>query len=131
MKTVICLSALLAATAIAVLPTSEAAAQRNERVLIVYGKDPCPTSNGEEIVVCARRPENDRYRIPEELRESSKNPGAATWSERTKSIEYVGSSGTSSCTPTGAGGWTGCWTQLMRQAREERKQRTSTPAAGR
>lgn len=106
------------------LAASEAPAQRNERVLIVYGNDPCPTSNGEEIVVCARRPENDRYRIPEELRPTSK--GAPTWSERAKSLEYVGASGVASCTPTGAGGWTGCWSQLMRQAREERKARKET-----
>ena len=131
MKTGFFLSALLIAAATAAFPASEASAQRNERVLIVYGSDPCPTSNGEEIVVCARRPENDRYRIPEELREGAKNPGTATWSERTRSIEYVGSSGTNSCTPTGGGGWTGCWTELMRQAREERKQRASAPAPGR
>jgi hypothetical protein len=95
-------------------------------VLIVYGNDPCPTSNGEEIVVCARRPENDRYRIPEELRESTAK-GAPSWSERTKSLEYVGTSGTNSCTPVGSGSWTGCWSQLMRQAREERKAKTQTP----
>ena len=70
------------------------------------------------------------YRIPEELRSSAKN-GAPTWSERAKSIEYVGSSGTNSCTPSGPGGWTGCWSQLLRQAREERKaakeNRTAAP----
>jgi len=113
-------AAMLIAAGVASLPATEASAQRNERVLIVYGNDPCPTSNGEEIVVCARRPENDRYRIPEELRESA-TKGAPSWSERTKSLEYVGRSGTASCSPVGAGGWTGCWADLMRQAREERK----------
>jgi hypothetical protein len=112
---------MIAAAVTLGLPVTEASAQRNERVLIVYGNDPCPTSNGEEIVVCARRPENDRYRIPEELRTTEK--GAPTWSERAKSLEYVGASGTNSCTPTGSGGWTGCWRELMRQAREERKAR--------
>jgi hypothetical protein len=119
-------AALLIAAGVAAWPATEASAQRNEKVLIVYGNDPCPTSNGEEIVVCARRPENDRYRIPEELRESA-TKGAPSWSERTKSLEYVGASGTNSCTPVGSGGWTGCWSQLMRQAREERKARTRTP----
>ncbi len=113
-------AAMLIAVGIAGYPATEAFAQRDEKVLIVYGNDPCPTSNGEEIVVCARRPENDRYRIPEELRGSSKT-GAPSWSERAKSIEYVGASGTNSCTPIGSGGWTGCWAELMRQAREERK----------
>ena len=119
-KSGIGLSVVLVALA-AGLPASEATAQRNERVLIVYGNDPCPTSNGEEIVVCARRPENDRYRIPEELRTTPK--GAPTWSERAKSLEYVGASGAQSCSTTGPGGWTGCWRELMRQAREERKAR--------
>ena len=121
-------AALLMAAGVATFTAGEASAQRNEKVLIVYGNDPCPTSNGEEIVVCARRPENDRYRIPEELRESAKT-GVPAWSERAKSIEYVGRSGTNSCTPTGAGGWTGCWSELMRQAREERKAAKQTVKA--
>jgi hypothetical protein len=38
-------------------------------------------------------------------------------------LEYVGRSGTSTCAPGGGGGdWTGCWSQLMREARAERKQ---------
>lgn len=129
MKTMTIPAAMLLAAGVASIPTTEASAQRNERVLIVYGNDPCPTSNGEEIVVCARRPENDRYRIPEELRESA-TKGVPTWSERAKSLEYVGRSGTASCSPVGAGGWTGCWAELMRQAREERKAnaRTATTA---
>jgi hypothetical protein len=121
-------AAMLAAAVVAGFPATEAGAQRNERVLIVYGNDPCPTSNGEEIVVCARRPENDRYRIPEELR-GSVSKGQPSWSERAKSIEYVGRSGTNSCTPVGAGGWTGCWAELMRQAREERKANSRAAAS--
>jgi hypothetical protein len=38
-------------------------------------------------------------------------------------MEYVGASGTNSCTPSGAGGWTGCYAQMLRQAREERRAR--------
>lgn len=100
---------------------SPAAAQGSERVLIVYGKDPCPTTKaGEEIVVCARKPESERYRIPEELRTTNPGPNDR-WSDRAKSLEYVGASGTSSCSATGGGGWTGCWSKLMNQARDERK----------
>ena len=100
-----------------------AAAQSGERVLIVYGDDPCPTSaSGEEIVVCARKPETERYRIPEELREGPPTAANSSWASRASSFEYVGRSGTDSCSPSGAGGWTGCFTQLMRKAREEKKQ---------
>ncbi len=105
------------------LPAAPAAAQSGEKILIVYGDDPCPTSNGEEIVVCARKPEGERYRIPEELREAAKDKAPPSWSERARNLEYVGRSGTNSCTPEGPGGWTGCWSKLMREAREERKAR--------
>ena len=35
----------------------------------VYGDDPCPTGTEGEIIVCAREPEEERYRIPKKLRE--------------------------------------------------------------
>jgi hypothetical protein len=48
-----------------------ALAQSSDRVLVIFGKDKCPTdSTGNEIVVCSRRPEAERYRIPKELRTS-------------------------------------------------------------
>jgi hypothetical protein len=40
---------------------------------------------------------------------------------RAQSIEYVGRSGTESCSPVGAGGFTGCFEQMARAAKEERK----------
>jgi len=100
-----------------------AAAQSADRVLIVYGDDPCPTSgSGEEIVVCARKPESERYRIPKELRAPSPSSANASWASRATSIEYAGRSGTNSCSPSGAGGWTGCYGEILRQAREEKAQ---------
>ena len=41
-------------------PATPAAAQISGRVLIIYGEDACPSSDGEEIVVCVRRDENER-----------------------------------------------------------------------
>jgi hypothetical protein len=111
----------LAATAATTLPAAPARAQSGDKILIVYGDDPCPTSNGEEIVVCARKPEGERYRIPQELREAAKDKAPPNWADRARSLEYVGRGGTSSCSADGAGGWTGCWSKLMREAREERK----------
>ncbi len=72
-------------------------------------------------MVCARKPESERYRIPKPLRESKRTPDAQSWAERARSIEYVGRTGTNSCSTTGAGGWTGCYAEMMRQAREEQK----------
>ena len=39
------------------------------RRIIVYGTDPCPPSPPGEIIVCAPRPESERYRLPPRLRE--------------------------------------------------------------
>ena len=97
--------------------------QPGDRVnqLVVYGDDPCPQSSEEEIVVCARKDEGERYRIPETLRSGGLGDAKnQAWSERVKSYEYVGASGTSSCSPTGAGGFTGCTQQLLRQAYAEK-----------
>jgi len=42
--------------------------------LIIYGNDKCPESVGDEIVVCARMGEADRYRIPTNLRGDPNDP---------------------------------------------------------
>ena len=76
--------------------------------LIVYGDDACPVSTGDEIVVCARMDEADRYRIPTSLRTDPNDSRNQATSERIKSYEYVAASGTMSCSPSGAGGFTGC-----------------------
>ena len=89
--------------------------------LIVYGNDPCPASSEEEIIVCARRPENDRYRIPAPLREDT-SPAANAWANRAVELQYVGRSGVGSCSPTGPGGASGCLVQFINQARAERQQ---------
>ncbi|BBD99081.1 hypothetical protein SAMIE_1025820 [Sphingobium amiense] len=95
----------------------------NEKVniVIVYGEDACPQSQGGDIVVCARKGEEERYRIPEPLRGDPNEPSKQAWGERVRSMEYVGRSGTESCSPVGAGGATGCFAQLSRLAKAERQ----------
>lgn len=107
--------------AVTLFPGVPALASDDWAVKDVYGTDACPTSNGEEIVVCRRLPEAERYRIPKDLREAAKDQPGPVWSQRALDLEYVGKSGTNSCSPDGNGGMTGCWSQLMRKAREERK----------
>lgn len=98
-------------------------AQERVNALIVYGNDPCPRGNGDEIVVCARKPEGERYRIPESVRIDPNDPANRTWADRAVSLEYAGRTGIGSCTPVGPGGSTGCLSQILHQAREERRQR--------
>lgn len=100
--------------------SAPAQAQRTERVLTIFGSDPCPTSNGEEIVVCRRMPEAERYRIPEELRRTE-GRGNETWGDRAQSIEYVGRTGVNSCSPSGSGGASGCFREMARKACDEDK----------
>lgn len=123
MKRLIMFSAapLLAACAFA----APAAAQDDtgERVnqLIVYGDDECPVSDGETITVCARLDEGERFRIPQNLRESQ-SPANESWARRVRSYETVGNFGVMSCTPVGAGGDLGCTPQFIEAAYAERAQ---------
>lgn len=121
--------ALLAAPAIAQqpgVPAPEAAAaapttaEPRVNQLIIYGEDPCPQGNNEEIIVCARLPEDDRFRIPPNLRNNPNDPVNQSWANRALELSYVGRTGTDSCSTVGGSGFTGCFNQIVRQARAER-----------
>ncbi len=104
------------------LPHAAVAADEKVNQLIVYGNDPCPASTDDQITVCARKAEGERYRIPAPLRD---NPNAASnqaWTERVKAYETVGATGTNSCSPVGGTGATGCLSRLINAAYAERKQ---------
>ncbi len=112
----------------ALLALTPATAQRSERVLVIFGDDKCPTStSGDEIVVCARRPEADRYRIPKELRPPSVRPENKSWAVRAESALEVGNASPSSCSNIGAAGWTGCWAKQIRDAKKEQAERKKNP----
>ena len=110
------------AAAISPLP-SAAQEQGGDKVntVIVYGNDECPKSNGDQITVCARMSESERYRIPEALR-GSDSPQNESWSNRVQSYESVGNFGPLSCTPYGAGGELGCTAKMIKDAYAEKKQ---------
>lgn len=121
--------AFLAATALllalpAIAQDVPAAQAGDEKInqLIVYGDDECPVSKGDEIVVCARMDEADRFRIPSNLRGDPNDPRNQATSERIKAYEYVGASGTMSCSPSGAGGFTGCGLKEIDRAYAEKAQ---------
>ena len=116
------LALLLAAAPAADTPSAGKATKFN--TLIVFGEDACPQSNQDEIVVCARLPENERYRLPKRLREKRRTEGPASvaWGRKVETLEYVGRMGIpNSCSTNGSGGQTGCFQQFMRQARAERE----------
>jgi hypothetical protein len=107
------------------------AAQAADRVseIIVYGNDPCPRSTDDEVVVCARKPESERYRIPERLRTGGPRQSREAWANRARSIETVGNTGINSCSPVGPGGHTGCLVQVINQARRERGETVAAETA--
>ena len=100
-------SLALAVPAIGQAQESTVADDDSYNMVIVYGDDECPESTEDVIVVCARKSEDERYRIPQNLRFSD-SPENKSWAERVESFEMVGDFGTMSCSPTGAGGrWDG------------------------
>jgi hypothetical protein len=114
-------TATLAASAFVLSAPGSAQDTAGDKVnmVIVYGDDDCPEPVGNEITVCARKAEGERYRIPENLRLSD-SPENTAWTQRVESYEMVGSFGTESCSPTGAGGFTGCVQQMINDAYKDR-----------
>jgi len=119
---------LLGLTAgIALLP-APAVAQRDEKVVVVYGNDKCPTnSSGQQVVVCARRPESERYRIPSELRSSGETQSSG--GSRVSAMSAGGSAGSTTCSNIGGGGGSNCFANQMRAARAEKKAAKAEAAA--
>ena len=123
MKAALTLAALTAASALAFPAVAQEQPPR-ERIarIVVYGNDPCPNIEGsDDIVICARRPETERYRIPPELRADDNDPESMSWAERAQSLEFVGRTGIQSCSTVGPGGFTGCWAEMKRAARNDRR----------
>ncbi len=110
--------ALMAGFAVAPAAAQDDAGDQVNMV-IVYGDDACPVSTEEVITVCARKNESERFRIPENLR-TSDDPANTAWAERAESFEMVGAFGAFSCSPTGAGGFTGCTQEMIDAAYGEK-----------
>ncbi|MBV8972738.1 MAG: hypothetical protein JO290_10650 [Sphingomonadaceae bacterium] len=118
-----------APTLAAPAPAAAPAGQRNtpparvELHVAVYGNDPCPKGEGDEIVVCARLPESERYRIPKRLREEKADERKEqSWVARSRVIDQAGAENRpDSCSPVGSGGQTGCFQKFMRDARDQRE----------
>jgi hypothetical protein len=92
------------------------------RRIVVYGSDPCPQTSANDIVVCARRPDSDRYRLPERFRKPDSLTGDhESWAYKAEQLEVAGAGGIASCSPVGPGGASGCMTRLIEQARSERR----------
>ena len=124
MKRIITSAMFASLMGLAAVPLSAPVAAQDDagdkvNMVIVYGNDACPASTDDVINVCARKGEQERYRIPENLRFSD-DPANTAWAERVESFEMVGAFGTMSCSPAGLGGFTGCTQQMIKAAYGEK-----------
>lgn len=99
-----------------------------ERSLVVYGEDPCPQpADPEEIVVCARLPESERYRIPPRLRRGPDRI-ETSWGSRAETLEEAQrDTRPDGCSVVGTWGQTGCRQELLRRWAAERRMRRREP----
>lgn len=83
----------------------------------VYGEEACPKpTSDDEIVVCARLGENERYRIPKRFRNPpDKSSAGASWAMRADSaMEEARVGRPNSCSVVGTSGQTGCTQAMLR-----------------
>lgn len=115
---------LAAAMLLAALATAPAGAEVTQgapasrlSTLVVYGNDPCPKSSEDEVVVCARQPESERYRIPRKLRKQEYNAARdGSWAGTAKVLENVNQQGIpNSCNPIGSFGQSGCFQKFLQE----------------
>jgi hypothetical protein len=95
---------------------AESGPPQRTTTVTVYGDDPCPKPQGDDIVVCARKPERERYRIPKELRHEGEDLSEQSWGARTEALEEANrATMPGGCSTVGSYGQTGCYQQMLRQ----------------
>ena len=92
------------------------------RTVTVFGNDACPKPlDPDEIVVCARRPEEERYR----LKQLTDDPGARLeqgGSDRTLgAMDVANAGGPGSCSTVGPNGSAGCSIKFIAREKKIRK----------
>lgn len=105
-------------------PTATDAPPGRVRAVTVFGDDPCPKpASADEIVVCGRLSENERYRIPKEFRDDGRGADApsASWASRVRDVDAVNRvSLPGSCSVVGSYGQSGCTQQFIKIWQAER-----------
>jgi hypothetical protein len=115
MARLLILASLFAAAAPASAQDGPSSPPARESQIEVYGRDPCPQSTDEEIVVCHRRPEEERYRIPAPLRHSNDRT-EQSWGARAETMDEVSRQVLpNSCSVVGSYGQSGCQQAFIRQ----------------
>lgn len=105
------------ATTIAAGPAGAEDPPERETSIVVYGNDACPRPRDEnEVVVCARRPEEERYRIPPALRANRERQTEVAWGTANAQLDAEQAyTRPNSCSPVGSYGQSGCVQQMLNQ----------------
>lgn len=96
-----------------------------QKLVTVYGTDTCPKqTDPDEVIVCVRRPAEERFRIPPDVRADRKPDGPFEGSNRSALLGDASGGaggGIGSCSAVGPGGGTGCNQAMQDQYRAARK----------
>jgi hypothetical protein len=128
-RIILALGAVAGSGLVAALPATAQQAQQRTREIVVFGTDPCPRSTDDAVVVCARRPEKERYRLPEALRPTGPPQLSQSWSVRAKGLARVGQTGPGTCSGVGPGGDFGCGLRDIQQGVAERTEQDTQDTA--
>lgn len=100
-------------------------------VVILYGNQKCPTnSDGEEVVVCARRSAAEQFRVPKELRAGTVKPEYESFANKGQAALDAAQVGAGTCEGggvVGPNGSAGCSVREM--SRIKKRDNLGTPAA--
>ena len=90
--------------------------------LVAIGDEKCREPEGDEIVVCANVPENERYRIPIALRKREQVLTDRSWTSAVETLDtFAADLRPNSCSVNGTGGFTGCTQKMLQQWFAERR----------
>lgn len=119
------LAATPGATQTMLKPTPTDTSLPRQKLITVFGTDPCPKSTDpDEIIICIHRSDNERDRIPRDLRTDVKPDGPFEGSNRKALLGDASGGaggGIGSCSAVGAGGGSGCNQAIQDQYRAARK----------
>lgn len=107
------------------VPTGDGT-QPRQRLVTVFGNEACPKPrSADEVVVCARLPESEVYRIPEPLRRAENRQSVLTQNRALLLGDGTGGAGGSigSCSAVGAAGFTGCDRRMIEAWAQDRTNR--------
>ncbi len=104
-----------------------------QRLVTVFGTEECPKpTSADEIVVCARLPDSQIYRIPEKLRTAKNDRMSPFQANRNLLLgDASGGAGGSigSCSVNGPGGFIGCNSKQVDAWAQDRASRMGTQEA--